>query len=302
MISVLLSFVLAGAGLGISYVPSVSLIGVYFHKKRTIALGLAASGNAMGVSVFPPLLRCLIDYYGWRWALMLTGAICLNLLVVAALLRPLTIKHDKMDSKAPSKVFSKGFNLLILKNISFLAFCMNTICISIGISVVMVHLSAYAKVELGLNDCQGALLFTTLGVGNFAGRIAFGFLGTCRCLKPLLLYPLSFLVAGIATLMCPLARNYASLLTYSGTVGFLIGSLGPLSPQILVELFGVSMLNSAYGYLLFFAALGSLLGGTLAGKKTLIYHIQTMEIIFSLIIDRNFCWDLYQPLGIEIDA
>ena len=46
----------------------------------------------LGMFVWPPLTRYLIDEYSWRGATMILGAISLNGVVCAALLRPPPMK------------------------------------------------------------------------------------------------------------------------------------------------------------------------------------------------------------------
>ena len=42
--------------------------------------------------IWPPLLRLLINTYGWRGAYLMVGGICLNAMVPGALLRPPPMK------------------------------------------------------------------------------------------------------------------------------------------------------------------------------------------------------------------
>ena len=42
--------------------------------------------------IWPPLLRLLIDAYGWRGAYVMVAGICLNAMVPGSLLRPPPMK------------------------------------------------------------------------------------------------------------------------------------------------------------------------------------------------------------------
>ena len=68
------------------------------------------------------------------------------------------------------------FNFCIFKNISYQLLCFNNLFMCFGLSIVYVHLSAYASTT-GISSNLSALLISVIGASNFLGRIAFGILG-----------------------------------------------------------------------------------------------------------------------------
>lgn len=63
-------------------------INSFFKEKRGKAIGLGMSITGLG-SIYMPLLMSLLMYtYGWRYAVLILGAICLHSLLAAILLRP----------------------------------------------------------------------------------------------------------------------------------------------------------------------------------------------------------------------
>ncbi|XP_076098912.1 monocarboxylate transporter 2-like isoform X2 [Mytilus galloprovincialis] len=68
--------------------PSIYLLGTYFSKRRAMANGIAISGCCLGGLFCPPLYRYLLDNYGLRGALLLTGGILMHNIPMACLLRP----------------------------------------------------------------------------------------------------------------------------------------------------------------------------------------------------------------------
>ena len=60
------------------------------------------------------------------------------------------------------------FNLHVFTNKSFLVLCLNNFFFTFGLSIIYVHLSAYAG-SMGFSDDQGAMLFSALGIANFVG-------------------------------------------------------------------------------------------------------------------------------------
>ncbi|XP_048810929.1 monocarboxylate transporter 14 isoform X2 [Lagopus muta] len=85
--------VTAGIGSGMVYLPAVVMVGQYFQKRRALAQGLSTTGTGFGAFLMTALLKYLCRELGWRNAMFIQGAICLNLCVCGALMRPLSLKH-----------------------------------------------------------------------------------------------------------------------------------------------------------------------------------------------------------------
>jgi hypothetical protein len=86
---------IVGGSFSICYVTSVLTVAYYFDKRRSLATGLSVCGTGIGTFTFAPLIELLSDLYGWRGAMMLLGAICLNICVCGALFRPLTFTPEQ---------------------------------------------------------------------------------------------------------------------------------------------------------------------------------------------------------------
>ncbi|XP_063428198.1 monocarboxylate transporter 11-like [Mytilus trossulus] len=96
-----LSF-LVGVGMALILPPSIYLLGTYFSKRRAMANGIAISGCCLGGLVCPPLYRYLLDNYGLRGALLLTGGILMHNIPMACLLRP-NGKSSNISKKSTEK-------------------------------------------------------------------------------------------------------------------------------------------------------------------------------------------------------
>ena len=68
---------------------SLSMIPKYFERRRALASGLAVSGSSIGQFVVPPLLRYLLDVFGFRGAMLIYGALLLHLCLCGSTYRPL---------------------------------------------------------------------------------------------------------------------------------------------------------------------------------------------------------------------
>nr|XP_006811444.1 PREDICTED: monocarboxylate transporter 12-like isoform X2 [Saccoglossus kowalevskii] len=97
--------VLLGIGYSFVHLPSYVMVARYFHKRLSIAMGIALAGTGIGQCVMAFILQTLVDMYGWRATFMILSGLTLNLCVAAALLRPLTpiVKKKKKKSKNPNE-------------------------------------------------------------------------------------------------------------------------------------------------------------------------------------------------------
>uniref|UniRef100_A0ABM5G385 Monocarboxylate transporter 14 isoform X1 n=2 Tax=Pogona vitticeps TaxID=103695 RepID=A0ABM5G385_9SAUR len=84
--------VTAGIGSGMVYLPAVVMVGEYFQKRRALAQGLSTTGTGFGAFLMTALLKYLCLEFGWRNAMLIQGAVSLNLCVCGALMRPIYYK------------------------------------------------------------------------------------------------------------------------------------------------------------------------------------------------------------------
>ncbi len=57
----------------VGFVPHLTLISLWFHRKRGMASGIALSGASIGGLVIVPVMQYLVNQYGWRPAYTLLG-------------------------------------------------------------------------------------------------------------------------------------------------------------------------------------------------------------------------------------
>jgi MFS family permease len=73
-----------------------------FNKKHAIAFSLSQSGVGLGIFIFGPLFSFLITVYGWRGALLITGACTFQLTCLGALIFP---------SRSPRRIEMTNFEI-----------------------------------------------------------------------------------------------------------------------------------------------------------------------------------------------
>lgn len=116
----ILYFYDTGVGFGLTFLPFMVCLGHYFEKRRSFAIGLSVCGSGVGTFVWAPVVRILIDEYGWRGTTLILTGVIFNLTIFSALLRPPTSqcnkrKHsilikDDMSAESESYHFTEDTN------------------------------------------------------------------------------------------------------------------------------------------------------------------------------------------------
>lgn len=196
-----------GVGFALCYTPSISMVGVYFRRRKALAYGVAMSGSGIGTFVLAPLVQLLIEAYSWRGALLVLSAFVANLCVCGALLRPITVQEEEGEEPRPAGeepladlplkpapgllapgasppaprsrrgrgflLSSQEFGFLLLPD--FLCLAVSFLFLACGCSLPFVYLVPYA-LSAGVGPQHAAFLMSMLGVIGIVGNITFGWL------------------------------------------------------------------------------------------------------------------------------
>lgn len=71
------------------------MVGQYFVKRRSLAVGLAAAGGSMGTLILPLYIRAATQEYGFQGMILIYSAIVLHAIPSALLLRPVSFYHPQ---------------------------------------------------------------------------------------------------------------------------------------------------------------------------------------------------------------
>ena len=265
--------VMAGIGMGAGYVPLISTVTRWFTVKRGLALGITASGVGVGQMIIPPLIRYMINIYGWRESFIIVGAIIFFIGVPSALLLshpddntdPQSGRHIKSIKKKNKNNSNRQNEWVVTEAIRTSAFQLLLLIfmfLLFGIGILLSHLIAHVD-DLGIDPMKGAFLFTLIGGGGIVGRVIIGgiadrtgwsvMLGWCLMLQALLFFCLIW--ADKIWEFYIIAVMYG--LTYGGTL--------PVILLMISGFFGVGSGGAIFGILLFGATAGGAFGAPLAG-------------------------------------
>eukprot|EP00042_Codosiga_hollandica_P019613 m.61064 g.61064 ORF g.61064 m.61064 type:complete len:397 (+) comp49419_c0_seq9:137-1327(+) len=77
--------VMIGIASCIVFLQAVVVVGQFFERRRSIALGLAIAGVGVGMMIIPHITEALVDSFGWRSAFKIQGVYCAVVVALTAL-------------------------------------------------------------------------------------------------------------------------------------------------------------------------------------------------------------------------
>jgi MFS family permease len=257
-----------GIGGSLVFYASVVLPNLYFVEHRGLANGIAAAGTGVGGLVLSPLVRWLMDNYGFRVSLLLQAALFVVVLTLAACLI-----HDTPTTKYVGFVYK--FHLF--KQPNFVRLFVQNALIMFAYNLPYFFLPAYA-VHMGVSSSKAAVLAAVMSASNALGRILLGWMAdrynrthtlTVGC--------------GVAGLLCavlwPLSWSFSVLVVFASLYGLLAGGCTGLHPVVVAEYIDSDDLFQAFNLLYTCNAVGNLFG----------------PVIFAVFVDAFYPRILYLP-------
>ncbi|XP_072936960.1 monocarboxylate transporter 12 [Epargyreus clarus] len=356
-----------GLGFGLIYLPAIVSVTVWFERYRSLATGIAVCGSGLGTFLFAPITSTLIERYGWRGALIITGGLTLNCIPLGLMFRPvpepprspvtepmlpksnssplkrsqssehlakangkvndgndvgrLTLSQPALNkpqeqklqshsrhgsgimqrpdvlyqgsmtslaryrASSPERTFpvkeervpncpwllcsdeskaalSEMLNLSLLLDPIFILFSVSNFLTSVGFYIPYLYTVPLCE-SLGIENPP--YLLSLIGAANLVGRIILGYISDKPWVNRLLAYNLCLTIAGICTVLVNVCWEFWGLAVYAVIFGFTIGAYVGLTSVVLADLLGIEKLTNAFGLLLLFQGIASLLGPPLAG-------------------------------------
>lgn len=245
-----------GLGNGLVFCPALSLLSTYFSKKRSLAIGIGASGSATGGLIFPVIVQQLLPKIGFPWAVRVIGFVMLAVQAVTLAFTKPRLPPRKTGALVEWNAF-KELPYLLLSIGMFLNFW--------GLYFAFYYIGSFGRDILGTTETDSINNLLILnGVGLF-GRLIPGHLAD-RFTGPLsLLIPFAF-VSGILLYCWAGVSSKGGLIAFGCAYGVFAAGIQGLFPATLSSLTtdpkkaGVRM-----GMVFSVVSLASLTGAPLAG-------------------------------------
>ncbi|HEX5211724.1 MAG TPA: MFS transporter [Pseudolabrys sp.] len=252
---------LIGFGCSATFAPLMAEMSHWFVRRRGIAVALAAAGNYLAGTIWPPVVQHFIAASGWRATHIGIGVFILFTMLPLTyfMRRRIETKHTvgAMQSAARRQA-ELPFSPATLQTLLFIA----GIGCCVAMSMPQVHLVAYCG-DLGYGAARGAeMLSLMLGLGIIS-RVASGFIadriGGVRTLL------LGSVLQGIALFLYLFFDGLASLYIISGLFGLFQGGIVPSYAIIVREYFPPREASTRVGVAIMATVFGMALGGWLSG-------------------------------------
>ena len=286
MYQLYLAFSIAnGVGMGIAYIPAVTIIDKYFVKYKNIGIGLASCGAGMGSFIFPPIIYILEKTYGWRGSLLILAGVCLNALILCGLYRPAQMKTSKsqvLDIEAKSMKALNGVTskeeagnkksdmhsfLMLLKRKNFIFLLLHNVTLIFSFMLIYTHLGAYV-LSIGFSESDAVQIYTVVGITATISRSLSGCIAQLPGVNIFVFTSAATVVCAVATFLFPLARHLYLMHLYGLAFGALTAPYNALCMPMTSLCVPPRLLPSAFGVLCLFCVPGAAAGAPIAGKAS----------------------------------
>nr|WP_198400275.1 MFS transporter [Bradyrhizobium pachyrhizi] len=258
------AFILLHFAIGLSsaatFGPLMAEASHWFERYRGLAVAIAASGNYVGGTVWPPLVNFGMQSVGWRATHVVIGiftavSMLLALMVLRVLMGAATRRSHV--NAAPPRV-----DLKLSTNALTAILSLASISCCVAMSMPQVHIVAYCG-DLGYGVARGAeMLSLMLGFGIIS-RIGSGFLadriGGIRTLL------IGSIAQGAALLFYLFFDSLTSLYIISAMFGLFQGGIVPSYAIIVREAMPASEAATRIGIVIFASVFGMSFGGWISG-------------------------------------
>jgi MFS family permease len=251
---------LIGLSSAATFGPLMAEASHWFDRYRGLAVAIAASGNYIGGTIWPPLVNWGIETYGWRATHIAIGIFTALAMTVAlgGLRLMVGVASQRSHVNAPPPRLDVRLSTNALTVILSLA----SISCCVAMSMPQVHIVAYCG-DLGYGVARGAeMLSLMLGFGIIS-RIGSGFLadkiGGIRTLL------IGSIAQASALLLYLFFDGLTSLYVISAMFGLFQGGIVPSYAIIVREAMPASQAATRIGIVIFASVFGMSFGGWVSG-------------------------------------
>jgi MFS family permease len=249
-----------GAGSSATFGPLMAEASHWFERRRGIAVTIAASGNYIGGTIWPPLVNWAVQSFGWRPTHIAVGL--LSALAMAIVLAILRMQIGAPSRRSHVNAPPPRIDLRLPTNTLTVMLCIASISCCVAMAMPQVHIVAYCG-DLGYGVARGAqMLSLMLGFG-IVSRIGSGFLadriGGIRTLL------IGSVAQGFALLFYLFFDSLTSLYLISAMFGLFQGGIVPSYAIIVRESMPASEAATRVGVVILASVAGMSFGGWVSG-------------------------------------
>lgn len=150
-----------GLGNGCLFVPALAIVSTYFSKRKMFAIGICASGSAIGGLIFPAIVQQLIPTVGYGWTMRILGFVTLACLTTCNILaRP----------RVPPRRTGPILELAAFTEMQYTLFASGMFFILWGVNFAFYYLSSFGVAIINIPQEESINLFLVLNGVGIIGR------------------------------------------------------------------------------------------------------------------------------------
>lgn len=154
--------VCVGMANGCLFCPGVALVSTYFSKKKSLAIGISASGSAIGGLIFPVMVQKLLPQIGFPWTMRCLGLVDGIILLAINLLA---------KQRVPPRRSGQILDLASFKDKTYLFFGIGMFFTFWGVYVAFFFLAAFGRNYVGFAREESINLVLVLNGVGLPGRL-----------------------------------------------------------------------------------------------------------------------------------
>jgi len=236
--------------------PCIACVATWFHKKRGMAIGLAASGSSLGGVLFPIIVSRMIPEVGFGWAMRTCAFLILGLLIFANL----TVRSRLPPSPRPfhPMAFIRPLGELPMALTTLAAFFFYW-----GMFPVFSFVTAVANGR-GMSLSLAQYLVSILNAGSVFGRTLPGILGDKIGRFNVMTVFCTFTAILILAVWIPASSNVGQLV-FAPFFGFASGAAIGLTPALIAQISPIQEIGIRTGTMFGVGSIGALTGSPIGG-------------------------------------
>jgi MFS family permease len=287
---VALAHALMGFGCSATFGPLMADVSHWFSRRRGIAVAIAASGNYIAGTIWPPLVQHFIATQGWRATHIAIGILCLCIMLPLSLpLRRRLDAHASVSAgvAAARKQAEAPFSPLTLQ----ILLCVAGVACCVAMSMPQVHIVAYCM-DLGYGMANGADMLSIMMAAGVVSRLASGFLADrIGGVKTLLI---GSVLQGLSLLFYIPFDGLASLYVVSLVFGLSQGGIVPCYAIIVREYLPAKEAGQRIGIVMMATIFGMAIGGWMSG------WIYDLTGSYAAAFLNGIAWNMLNVLAIGL--
>ncbi|KAI2629391.1 major facilitator superfamily domain-containing protein [Xylaria nigripes] len=225
-----------GIGMGLCFVASAPIAAQWFHKKRSLANGLATAGSGFGGLIYSLGTNAMIEHMGLAWTFRALAIICFVVNGVASF-----FIRDRNTAIGSVTI---ALNWKLFRRPCFILYLLWMTLSIIGYVILVFSIVAYCQ-AIGLSASQASLVGALFNLGQGIGRPAVGL-----CSDSVGRFNIAMLGTLCNGLLCLFlwmfaARSFAGSVVYALVGGSVAGVMWPSASPICAEVVGIALIPSA---------------------------------------------------------